>query len=130
MIKERFSQFIELIDKCEDTNTKFLRKELEDKLVKASDLQGFWDMINHQVVDVEKNFFNLAKLKENNWVEVIEALPRAAETVNKPRVRIDPLRKFKKANSENKDEDTTENPKPKPKAPVKSKFAEFRVLYI
>lgn len=127
LIKERFSQFNELIDKCEDTNTKYLRKELDDKLVKASDLQGFWDMINHQVVDVEKNFFNLAKLKDNNWVEVIEVLPRVVEAAAKPKIKIDPLRKFRKANSQDTG-DVAEKPKPKPKGPVKSKFAEFKVF--
>lgn len=123
LIEERFSQFNELIDKCENTNKiDNLSKELESKLVLPSDLQGFWDMINHQVVDVEKRFFNLDKLKKNNWIEIIE-LPASRVKTDPARfkAKINPLRR---KNSENLE--SADKPKPKPKTSAKSKFAEFK----
>ena len=38
------------------------------KMVKLSDLQGFWDMVEYQVEDVRVHFEHLAKLEENGWV--------------------------------------------------------------
>lgn len=119
LIEERFSQFKELIDKCEDSNSSNHCQELESKLVLASDLQGFWDMINHQIIDVEKRFFNLAKLKGNNWVEIIEAPPVRKADAKPFKAKINPMRK------KNGDKEEIIE-KPKPKAPAKSKFAEFR----
>ncbi len=93
-------------------------------MVLASDLQGFWDMIFHQVVDVEKRFFNLSKLKQNNWVEIIEALPAKIRTdPSKFKAKINPL---KKKSSVDIPEDSTKS-KIKPKVAAKSKFAEFKV---
>ncbi len=125
LIDERLAQFSELIDKCENTNSVKYNKELDGKVVLASDLQGFWDMIFHQVVDVEKRFFNLSRLKQNNWVEIIEVIPVKVKTdTNKFKAKINPL---KKKSVDLADE--SEKPKAKPKVTAKSKFAEFKVSY-
>ena len=130
LIDERFSQFSELIDKCEDTgNTnKELRKELDAKLVLVSDLQGFWDMIYHQVIDVEKRFLNSHQLRMNNWVEIIDQMPpvpRAKVDPAKFKAKINPLIK-KKGVMLCADKETKEVTKQPKKA--RPNFAEFRVI--
>ncbi|XP_059706592.1 disks large-associated protein 5 isoform X2 [Haemorhous mexicanus] len=59
LIGERFKQFEGLVDNCE-----FKRGEKETT---CTDLDGFWDMINFQVEDVNKKFDNLVKLQDNEW---------------------------------------------------------------
>ncbi|KAK7801358.1 hypothetical protein U0070_003643 [Myodes glareolus] len=59
LIMERFKQFEGLIDNCE-----YKRGEKETT---CSDLDGFWDMVNFQVDDVNQKFNNLVKLEEAGW---------------------------------------------------------------
>ncbi|NWU63214.1 DLGP5 protein, partial [Pterocles burchelli] len=59
LIAERFKQFEGLVDNCE-----FKRGEKETT---CADLDGFWDMVNFQVEDVNKKFDNLKKLQDNGW---------------------------------------------------------------
>ncbi|NWS24376.1 DLGP5 protein, partial [Polioptila caerulea] len=59
LIGERFKQFEGLVDNCE-----FKRGEKETT---CTDLDGFWDMVNFQVEDVNKKFDNLTKLQDNQW---------------------------------------------------------------
>ncbi|XP_041332974.1 disks large-associated protein 5 isoform X2 [Pyrgilauda ruficollis] len=59
LIGERFKQFEGLVDNCE-----FKRGE---KKTTCTDLDGFWDMINFQIEDVNKKFDNLVKLQDNEW---------------------------------------------------------------
>ncbi|NWZ00319.1 DLGP5 protein, partial [Loxia curvirostra] len=59
LIGERFKQFEGLVDNCE-----FKRGEKETT---CTDLDGFWDMINFQVEDVNKKFDSLVKLRDNEW---------------------------------------------------------------
>ncbi|NXA35644.1 DLGP5 protein, partial [Eudromia elegans] len=59
LIAERFKQFEGLVDNCE-----FKRGEKETT---CTDLDGFWDMVNFQIEDVNKKFDNLKKLQENEW---------------------------------------------------------------
>ncbi|NXG12838.1 DLGP5 protein, partial [Sakesphorus luctuosus] len=59
LIGERFKQFEGLVDNCE-----FRKGEKETT---CTDLDGFWDMINFQVEDVNKKFNNLKKLQDNEW---------------------------------------------------------------
>ncbi|OPJ81266.1 hypothetical protein AV530_009747 [Patagioenas fasciata monilis] len=59
LIAERFKQFEGLVDNCE-----FKRGEKETT---CTDLDGFWDMVNFQVEDVNKKFDNLKKLQDNEW---------------------------------------------------------------
>ncbi|NXA66231.1 DLGP5 protein, partial [Mohoua ochrocephala] len=59
LIGERFKQFEGLVDNCE-----FKRGEKETM---CTDLDGFWDMINFQIEDVDKKFDNLKKLQDNEW---------------------------------------------------------------
>ncbi|NXC50885.1 DLGP5 protein, partial [Penelope pileata] len=59
LIAERFKQFEGLVDNCE-----FKRGEKETT---CTDLDGFWDMINFQIEDVNKKFDNLQKLQDNEW---------------------------------------------------------------
>lgn len=62
LIAERFKQFEGLVDNCE-----FKRGEKETT---CTDLDGFWDMINFQIEDVNKKFDNLQKLQDNKWQPV------------------------------------------------------------
>ncbi|NXS33511.1 DLGP5 protein, partial [Pomatostomus ruficeps] len=62
LIGERFKQFEGLVDNCE-----FKRGEKETT---CTDLDGFWDMINFQIEDVNKKFDNLKKLQDNEWQPV------------------------------------------------------------
>ncbi|XP_027559873.1 disks large-associated protein 5 isoform X2 [Neopelma chrysocephalum] len=59
LIEERFKQFEGLVDNCE-----FKQGEKETR---CTDLDGFWDMINFQIEDVNKKFDNLKKLQDNEW---------------------------------------------------------------
>ncbi|XP_074400137.1 disks large-associated protein 5 isoform X1 [Zonotrichia albicollis] len=59
LIGERFKQFEGLVDNCE-----FKRGEKETT---CTDLDGFWDMVNFQIEDVNKKFDNLVKLQGNEW---------------------------------------------------------------
>ncbi|NXE81267.1 DLGP5 protein, partial [Cochlearius cochlearius] len=59
LIAERFKQFEGLVDNCE-----FKRGEKETTCM---DLDGFWDMVNFQIEDVNKKFDNLKKLQDNEW---------------------------------------------------------------
>ncbi|KAH0620260.1 hypothetical protein JD844_020367, partial [Phrynosoma platyrhinos] len=59
LIAERFKQFEGLVDNCE-----FQRGEKETT---CTDLDGFWDMVNFQIEDVNKKFENLRKLQGNGW---------------------------------------------------------------
>ncbi|XP_040529802.1 disks large-associated protein 5 [Gallus gallus] len=62
LIAERFKQFEGLVDNCE-----FKRGEKETT---CTDLDGFWDMINFQIEDVNKKFDDLQKLQDNKWQPV------------------------------------------------------------
>lgn len=57
--KGRFRQFQNLIRDCEFG--------YGEKKTECSDLQGFWEMINVQVKEIENGFYNLTKLEENGW---------------------------------------------------------------
>ncbi|XP_054256053.1 disks large-associated protein 5 [Indicator indicator] len=59
LIAERFKQFEGLVDNCE-----FKQGEKETT---CTDLDGFWDMVNFQIEDVNKKFNNLKKLQDNEW---------------------------------------------------------------
>ncbi|NXC76094.1 DLGP5 protein, partial [Anhinga anhinga] len=59
LIAERFKQFEGLVDNCE-----FKRGEKETT---CTDLDGFWDMVNFQIEDVNKKFDDLKKLQDNEW---------------------------------------------------------------
>ncbi|NWU82692.1 DLGP5 protein, partial [Onychorhynchus coronatus] len=59
LMEERFKQFEGLVDNCE-----FKQGEKETR---CTDLDGFWDMINFQIEDVNKKFDNLKKLQDNEW---------------------------------------------------------------
>ncbi|NXJ79591.1 DLGP5 protein, partial [Trogon melanurus] len=59
LIAERFKQFEGLVDNCE-----FKQGEKETT---CTDLDGFWDMVNFQIEDVNKKFDNLKKLQDNEW---------------------------------------------------------------
>uniref|UniRef100_T1JAY2 Disks large-associated protein 5 n=1 Tax=Strigamia maritima TaxID=126957 RepID=T1JAY2_STRMM len=59
LMKQRFSQFEDLIADCE-----FNRGE---KKTTCDDLLGFWEMIFHQVTNIEAKFEKLDKMKKDNW---------------------------------------------------------------
>ncbi|KAM4666421.1 disks large-associated protein 5 [Amazona ochrocephala] len=59
LLAERFEQFEGLVDNCE-----FKRGEKETT---CTDLDGFWDMVNFQIRDVNEKFNNLKKLQDNEW---------------------------------------------------------------
>ena len=66
LIGERFAQFVELIDQC-DLTTLTAAASDNVKPVMCSDLQGFWDMVDLQIKDVERRFVRLDRLRDNNF---------------------------------------------------------------
>lgn len=64
LITKKFKQFEELCrDNIEDNPDK-RQNEMETK---ASDLQGYWEMMFTQIDDVKSLFSHIEKLKANNW---------------------------------------------------------------
>ena len=59
---ERFQQFEGLVDDCA------LQRGV--KVTTPSDLQGFWDMVAHQVDDLHAGFAGLETLQQSGWQEV------------------------------------------------------------
>ena len=86
LIDERFDQFNDLIRQAEEyIESKEAPPPLQQsvnkdeiKVVLTSDLEGFWEMIEIQVKDVESKFEHLTKLKANNYVP----LPIEIKTAN------------------------------------------------
>ncbi|GAB1601558.1 hypothetical protein Ahia01_000434200 [Argonauta hians] len=97
LIAQRFHQFLGLVDNCEF--------KTGEKETTCEDLQGFWDMVDFQVLDVKKKFADLQKLKDNYW-KVEEAVSCPAKPVKK-------LKKVKPSSSK------------APKVQGRSKFAQF-----
>ena len=114
LMEERFKQFTELIDLC----VKTLKNTLDEgvKEVHCSDLQGFWEMINHQVKDVEGQFAKLEKIKQKNYSEEF-----ADETDHVVRVKKTAVRKAAAKSSNDPSAKATAST-----ATAKSKFSEFR----
>ncbi|XP_074069382.1 disks large-associated protein 5 isoform X2 [Macrotis lagotis] len=61
LISERFKQFEGLVNDCDF--------KCGQKKITCMDLDGFWDMVNFQVEDVNKKFEKLNKLQESEWQE-------------------------------------------------------------
>ncbi|RNA36118.1 disks large-associated 5 isoform X2 [Brachionus plicatilis] len=76
LIDERFSQFSELINQCEET-----MNVQTGLVVKCSDLQGFWDMVDVQIKDVGGKFAFLEKLKSNGYVKTADMVDIQPESV-------------------------------------------------
>ena len=66
LIDERFAQFVELIDQCDLTTLTAAAASDNVKPVMCSDLQGFWDMVDLQIKDVERRFVRLDRLRRDN----------------------------------------------------------------
>ncbi|NWQ88534.1 DLGP5 protein, partial [Burhinus bistriatus] len=79
LIAERFKQFEGLVDNCE-----FKRGEKETT---CADLDGFWDMVNFQIEDVNKKFDNLKKLQDNEW-QPLDDVPSKAIVKKKTKKTI------------------------------------------
>merc|ERR1719193_495829 len=69
IMAERFKQFSGLVDNCEYGTG--------ERTTSCMDLEGFWEMIYFQVIDVDKKFAELTKLQANDWKE-IEIVPQKA----------------------------------------------------
>jgi len=68
ILAERFPQFQDLVDRC--------ASGVNSPKVLVSDLQGFWEMIDIQVKDVQEKFSALSISEANGW-----SLPLADEEV-------------------------------------------------
>jgi len=68
ILAERFPQFQDLVDRC--------ASGVNSPKVLVSDLQGFWEMIDIQVKDVQEKFSALSNSESNGW-----SLPLADEEV-------------------------------------------------
>jgi hypothetical protein len=120
LIDERFDQFNDLIRlACEYTAslTSPANDSSDLKVVLTSDLEGFWEMIEIQVKDVENKFRYLEKLKENKY----EPLPVEADAVEvKPALkRAKAILVQEKPESNSNTMDVVKKPKP-------PSFASFR----
>lgn len=75
-INQRFKQFNGLIDDCE-----FKRGHKETKV---EDLQGFWDMLCFQIIELHNKFDALNHLMANNWVQIEPKVePKVVKQTNK-----------------------------------------------
>ncbi|CAG9865543.1 unnamed protein product [Phyllotreta striolata] len=63
LISSKFQQFRSLLNQCKTNKFDF-------KKITCEDLHGFWDMVYHQVENVNGRFANLDRLKANDWEEV------------------------------------------------------------
>lgn len=100
LMKERFKQFSTLVDDCEN--------KTGEKPIHASDLAGFWDMIDFQVLDVKNKFDKLATAEKNEWKlpeEKIElkSAPAAAAPIAKPIKNLEKSETVKEARSNIRD---------------------------
>eukprot|EP00112_Aurelia_sp_Birch-Aquarium-sp1_P025991 Seg895.4 transcript_id=Seg895.4/GoldUCD/mRNA.D3Y31 product="Disks large-associated protein 1" protein_id=Seg895.4/GoldUCD/D3Y31 len=59
LMDQRFKQFEELIA--------LHQSNISEKGATATDLQGFWDMVDYQIEDVHKKFAELETWKNKNW---------------------------------------------------------------
>jgi len=59
--RERFTQFAGLVDQFENKSG--------EKEITATDLEGFWEMIYLQVLDVDRKFEDLSSLMANGWIK-------------------------------------------------------------
>jgi hypothetical protein len=120
LIDERFDQFNDLIRlACEYTAslTSPANDSSDIKVVLTSDLEGFWEMIEIQVKDVENKFRYLEKLKENKY----EPLPVEAVVVE-----VKPVLKRAKAILVKEKPESNSNMKDVVKKPKQPSFASFR----
>eukprot|EP00980_Cylindrotheca_fusiformis_P015302 scaffold4266_cov83-Cylindrotheca_fusiformis.AAC.7 len=74
LIQQRFEQFEQLIRDAEEKTS--------EKPIGEDDLQGFWDMIDFQIVDMKQKFHVLETAKANNWK--LPAAAAAEETSIQP----------------------------------------------
>ena len=44
------------------------QEDTGERRTTPDDLQGFWDMVSHQIDDVQHKFRQLEQLEKNNWV--------------------------------------------------------------
>ena len=42
----------------------------DGKIPTKTDLEGFWDLVMLQIVDVGSHFEKIEKLRKNNWIDV------------------------------------------------------------
>ncbi|GFR26707.1 disks large-associated protein 5 [Trichonephila clavata] len=76
LLGQKLKQFGDLIDDSE-----FKRGEKE---ITCVDLQGFWDMVYHEVEKIQNSFKNLEKCQKNNWVFIHETVTNV-ESKKKPK---------------------------------------------
>lgn len=48
--------------------TLLLQEDTGERRTTPDDLQGFWDMVSHQIDDVQHKFRRLEELEKNGWV--------------------------------------------------------------
>ncbi|CAF0747005.1 unnamed protein product [Brachionus calyciflorus] len=123
LIDERFAQFSDLIQQCEETSNSDV-----GLTVKCSDLQGFWDMVDVQVKDVCKKFDLLEKIKLNNYVkteEMFEKEPQSAPVVKNFKPNRNYLKKKDQKPDDNNEEKKVEAKVEKPKV---DRLAELKAM--
>ncbi|XP_053963177.1 uncharacterized protein LOC128866446 [Anastrepha ludens] len=77
LVSQKMKQFEGL---CQNN----LNSSPEDKFpTTADDLQGFWDMVNLQVDNIDSIFEEIEVLKRNNWKKPIETLPKESNKSSK-----------------------------------------------
>ncbi len=129
LIDERCTQFHGLVNQCEQHQNAGQPADSDELPVLCSDLQGFWDMINNQIKDVEKKFSHLDRLKANNFVPIDDLVLKPASKPAKPvkfNVNRNYLKKGQQQGSVENETETTAAPAKKPAVARPNKFAEFR----
>ncbi|KAH8300692.1 hypothetical protein KR018_007164 [Drosophila ironensis] len=90
LTSSKFMQFRQLIDSCE---ARALGKQEPDadgseksKPVEVADLEGWWDMVRLQSIDVDNRFHRMDRWRANNW-EDPDSVPQEV-AVPKPKPKI------------------------------------------
>lgn len=60
LLNDKLEQFKNLINICSDKH--------QSLKITTDDLQGFWDLVNIQIEDINKKFKLLDNLRSNGWV--------------------------------------------------------------
>lgn len=77
LLSQKFKDFNNLIDRCEGS------KKTDGLKVTLEDLEGFWDMMYREVMQLDQKYRNLQLLESNQWQEQVSAVNKVSKKVQK-----------------------------------------------
>ncbi|CAB3996676.1 disks large-associated 1-like [Paramuricea clavata] len=88
LLSSKFKQFKDLCDLNAGLIT-----STDGKIPTKTDLEGFWDLVMLQVVDVDSHFEKIEKLRKNNWIDVEPEEPKTPKSPTPKGGKISPKKK-------------------------------------